>query len=150
MTNDDISALIFRSSLLLDAEDFKGFLRLCGDDFNYRICAHSPEIGKDMIWLEHDRQGLQGLFAMLPQHVRMRGRFKRHVSIYSIDRSEQDRARVLSSLLLVHTDDHGVSRLFAAGQYHDVVATARSEPRLVEREVRLETRDLGPGMHVPV
>lgn len=150
MSNDTIHRLIYASAQNLDAEDFKGFLRQCGDDFKYSIRAYSPELGQDMIWLEHGRKGMQDLFAMLPQHVRMKGRFKRHVSVYAVDHDGDGRARAQSSVLLVHTDPDGTSRLFAAGQYEDVIDTGGDAPRLVERTVRLETRDLGPGVHVPV
>lgn len=150
MANEEISRLIYAGAVTLDAEDFKGFLRQCTDDFRYTIKTFSPELGKEMTWLEHDRKGMRDLFAMLPQHVRMKGRFKRHVSVYSIDSDTEDRARVHSSVLLIYTDPDGSSRLFAAGHYEDVIDTSGQVPRLLERVVRLETRDLSPGMHVPV
>ena len=142
MSNDAIQRLIYSAALKLDAEDFKGFMRECGDEFKYSIRAYSPELGQDMVWLEHGHKGMQDLFAMLPQHVRIKGRFKRHVSVYFVDRDEGGRARAHSSVLLVHTDPEGNSRLFAAGQYEDVIETAGDTPRLLERVVRLETREL--------
>jgi methanesulfonate monooxygenase small subunit len=150
MTNDDISRLVYSTAVKLDVEDFKGFLRQCDQEFRYTIKTYSPELGREMTWLDHDQKGMKDLFAMLPQHVRMKGRFKRHVSVYSVDRDGNDRARAHSSVLLVHTDPDGVSKLFAAGQYEDVIDTSGDKPLLVERVVRLETRELGPGMHVPV
>ncbi|WP_151446119.1 aromatic-ring-hydroxylating dioxygenase subunit beta [Lacisediminimonas profundi] len=149
MNREEIGAVVYEGALLLDQEDFKGFLRTCAPDFSYQITAFSPEIGKDMVWLKHDRQGMQGLFAMLPQHVRMKGRFKRHISIYRIG-NEDGCARVLSSVLLIHTDIEGTSTLFAAGQYEDIIDVSGPTPLLTSREVRLETRSLGPGMHIPV
>lgn len=149
MNDMDISRLIYTSALSLDAEDFNGFMTRCGQTFNYQITTFSPEIGRDMVWLDHDREGMQGLFSMLPKHVRIKGRFKRHVSIYSIDRDD-NQAKVLSSVLLIHTDPQGVSKLFAAGQYRDVIDLTGATPQLMERTVRLDTRDLGPGMHIPV
>jgi methanesulfonate monooxygenase small subunit len=150
MNTEAIARLIYGAALKLDAEDFKGFMRQCGDEFRYSIRAYSPELGQEMVWLEHGRKGMQDLFAMLPQHVRMKGRFKRHVSVYSVDKDDDGRARAHSSVLLVHTDPEGNSKLFAAGQYEDVIETAGETPRFLERVVRLETRDLGPGVHVPV
>ncbi|AQV94089.1 hypothetical protein BJN34_09330 [Cupriavidus necator] len=150
MSNENINRLIYTSALKLDAEDFKGFLRHCGESFRYAIKAYSPELGKEMTWLDHGRNGMQDLFAMLPQHVRMKGRFKRHVSVYSVDRQEDGQARAHSSVLLIHTDPEGNSKLFAAGQYFDVIDLSGDAPRLVERVVHLETRELGPGMHIPV
>ena len=121
MTNDDIGRLVYATAVKLDAEDFKGFLRQCSEDFRYTIKAYSPELGRDMVWLDHNHKGMKDLFAMLPQHVRMKGRFKRHVSVYSVDREDGGRARAHSSVLLVHTDADGASRLFAAAQYEDVI-----------------------------
>lgn len=150
MTNDHISRLVYTTALKLDAEDFKGFLRQCTEGFRYTIKTYSPELGQDMVWLDHNHQGMKDLFAMLPQHVRMRGRFKRHVSVYGIDRDGDTHVRAHSSVLLVHTDPDGNSKLFAAAQYEDVIDVSGEAPRLLERVVRLDTRDLSPGMHVPV
>ena len=38
----------------MNQEDFKGFLSFCAPSFRYRITAHSPEIDKEMIWLDQD------------------------------------------------------------------------------------------------
>lgn len=150
MSNEDINRLIYTSAQKLDAEDFKGFLRQCGEGFRYTIKTYSPELGKEMTWLNHERKGMQDLFAMLPQHVRMKGRFKRHVSVYAVDRQDNGQTTAHSSVLLIHTDPEGHSKLFAAGQYEDVIDTSGDSPRLAQRVVRLETRDLGQGMHIPV
>ena len=139
-----------KSCLMLDAENFKGCLQLCSDAFQYKIVAHSPEIGKDMVWLAQDHGGMKTLFGMLPQHVKMQGKFRRHVSVYSIEKVDDNHAKVVSSLMLAFTDNEGASKLFLVGQYNDVVGIENTVPRLVEREVRLETRSIAPGMHIPV
>lgn len=149
MTNENIKRLIYSSALKLDGEDFKGFLRHCSESFRYCIKTYSPELGMEMTWLDHDRPALQDMFGMLRQHVRMTGRFKRHVSVYTVD-NEDGKAKVHSSILLVHTDLEGHSKLFAAGQYEDVIDLSGDAPMLLERVVRLETRELGPGMHIPI
>lgn len=149
MIYENIRRVIYGSSMLLDAEDFKGFLKKCGENFNYRISAYSPEIGKEMIWLNHDRSGLKGMISMLPKHVRMKGTFKRHVSVYEIEQNE-DKVKALSSVLLIYTDPNGASKLFASGQYRDVLDISTGEPQLVNREVRLDTRELGAGLHIIV
>ena len=53
-----IEELVYRSCLALDEKDFKGYLDLCDESFRYTISAHSPEIRKDMIWLDHDQAGI--------------------------------------------------------------------------------------------
>lgn len=152
MDSDPIKRLIYSSALMLDAENFKGFLAACGEHFRYAIKTFSPELGKEMVWLDHTHKGLQDLFGMLPQHVRMKGRFKRHVSVYSVDAEPdtQNRIRAHSSVLVVHTALDGSSKLFAAGQYEDIIDVSGDSPHFIERVVRLETRELGPGMHIPV
>ena len=63
-----IEELVYRSCLMLDEKNYKGYLDLCDGDFRYTITAHSPEIRKDMIWLDHDKPGMQTLFNQLPRH----------------------------------------------------------------------------------
>jgi methanesulfonate monooxygenase small subunit len=151
MNTEAIHRLIFNSAVKLDAESYKAFLALCTEDFHYSVVVYSPDLGKDMCWLEHGRKGMQDLFAMIPQHVRLKGRFRRHVSVYFVDAdSAGATATVVSSVMLIHTDQAGVSKLFAAGQYEDTVSLLGDTPRLHKRVVRLDTRDLSPGIHIPV
>ena len=151
MSNEAIQRLIFNSALTLDAEKYKAFLALCTEDFQYTAVTYSPDLGQDMTWLDHGRKGLQDLFGMIPQHVRLKGKFKRHASIYTIDRDEAAQtAAVLTSVMLIHTNQDGASKLFAAAQYEDTVDTSGAEPLLRKRVVRLDTRDLSPGIHIPV
>src|SRR5882672_11081805 len=63
-----IEELVYRSCLALDARDFKAFLELCDPGFRYSITTHSPEIRRDMVWLDHDRKGMETLFTNLPKH----------------------------------------------------------------------------------
>ena len=67
-TRRSIEELIYRSCLVLDDKDFKGYLNLCDSGFRYTIRTHSPEIRKDMVWLDHDRKGMETLFNNLPRH----------------------------------------------------------------------------------
>ena len=67
-----ISELISRSCMTLDDKKFSDFIGLCDEGFRYRITAYSPEIRKEMTWLEHDRAGMQLLFNNLPRHKRLR------------------------------------------------------------------------------
>ncbi len=144
-----IERLVYRSCRCLDDEDFAAYLALCAPGFRYRITAHSPEIRKDMIWLDHDRDGLAALFENLPEHVRRLGRLMRHASVYDLA-MEGRTARVESSLVVIHTGLDGRSSVFAAGRYLDGIETDGEAPLLLSREVRLETRDLGIGSHVPI
>ena len=45
--------------------------------------------------------------------------------------------------------DGGATELFAVGRFHDTIKLNGGSPKLVKRTVRLDTRLLGFGYHVP-
>ena len=141
--------LIGRAGLLLDDSDYEGFLALCAPDFSYRIRVWSPELGKDMIWLEHDYGGLAQLCAALPEHLTRPGRLTRHVTVASIDAAPAA-LQVTSVVTIHHTDLEGRTATLAAGRYLDRIVKQDGELRLQSREVQLDTRDLGIGSHAPL
>jgi methanesulfonate monooxygenase small subunit len=143
--------VIYRSCLALDEKDFKGYLALCDTNFRYRITAFSPEIRKDMIWLEHDKQGMQLLFTNLPRHNSDHSPLTRHATVYTVDVNEsQTQASVVSALQIFRTDlDGGVTALFAVGRYLDTVIIDDAGARLLARTVKLDTRQFGIGYHIP-
>src|SRR5258706_4241292 len=79
-----IEELIYRSCLALDARDFKSFLELCDAEFRYTITTHSPEIRRDMVWLDHDRKGMETLFTKLPRHNSDHSPITRHATVYNV------------------------------------------------------------------
>jgi methanesulfonate monooxygenase subunit beta len=148
---EEIRLLIGRTSLLLDEERYDDFLGACDAAFTYRATTFSPELGKEMVWLRHDRASFELMISMLPRHVRIQGRFSRHAMVSDIKVLEQARVRVVSRLMMVHTTEEGRSSLFLSGLYDDTVSLAgRDGLCLSAREVRLDTRDLGPGVHIPI
>ena len=150
-SDDTVRNLIYRSCLLLDDENYGGYLNLCSSEFTYKIIAYSPEIRKQMTWMEHDRKEMSDLFGMLPKHVRMPGEFTRHANVYMIESEENDKhALVTTSVIVMYTDLDGVSRVFAVGRYCDTVDVSGEIPLLEVREVRVKTRDLSPGSHIPI
>lgn len=151
MDRTAIEELIYRSCLALDAKDFKGYLALCDDAYNYKITAHSPEIRKDMIWLEHDKKGLQTLFTNLPRHNSDHAPVTRHVTVYTVEAgADGKQANVVSALQVFKTElDGGATTLFAVGRYHDTVRLDGAKPVLLTRTVKLETRQFGIGYHIP-
>jgi methanesulfonate monooxygenase subunit beta len=151
-SNDAIRELIANVCMSLDAEDYARFLSFCGPEFRYQMLAYSPEIRTEMIWMNYDRKGLETLFADLPHHLHVPlGALFRHVSVYTIESGERPGiATVHSSVLVVLTDPDGVSKLFAAAQYLDVVDVTGERPLLVGRTTRLATRDVGSGTPIPL
>src|ERR1700675_3194028 len=99
-----IEELIYRSCLLLDDRDFGGYLDLCDDAFHYRITTFSPEIRKDMVWLEHNKQGMQMLFNNLPKHNSDHSPLSRHATVYTVDHDQaRHEAKVVSALQVFRT-----------------------------------------------
>ena len=150
VTDDQIRTLIHTSCLCLDDGDWDGYLGLCSDKFTYRITTYSAELRRDMIWLEQDRAGMADLFSNLENHVTLQGRFLHQPSVAATEHKGDGAVRVVTTFLLVYTDLEGVTNLFAAGRYNDVIDVSGDSPLLKERDVRLDTRDLGGGTHFPI
>lgn len=149
---EQVRELIYRGCLLLDRGDFKGWLDLCAPEFHYTISTYSPEIRRDMTWLDHDMEGMAGLIRLLPKHNSDLTPLTRHASVYTVEHDPEAReARAVTSVAIFATAlDGGASELFAVGRYHDTVDLTGPAPRLTRRIVRLETRSLGIGKHWPL
>ena len=146
-----LTELICRSCMTLDERAFSAYLDLCDPAYRYRITAYSPEIRKEMVWLDHDKAGMQTLFTNLPRHNSDQSPLTRHVTVYIVEEdAATQRARVISALQVFKTAiDGGTTQLYAVGKIHDEIALTDAGPRLLDRNVRLETRMLGIGYHVP-
>ncbi len=151
-TRTAITELICRSALTLDEKRFDAYLELCDPAYVYRITAYSPEIRKDMIWLEHEKPALKTLFANLPRHNSDQSPMTRHVCVYTVTMSEDgSRADVVSTVQAYRTTlDGGATELFAVGKLYDTVKLGADGPKLLDRSVRLDTRMLGIGYHIPL
>ena len=144
-----IEELIYRSCLALDAREYKAFLAMCEDDFRYTIATYSPEIRRDMVWLDHDRKGMETLFGNLPKHNSDHSPLTRHATVYTVE-IDGDVANVVSALQVFRTLlDGGATELFAVGRFHDTVKLDGAAAKLARRLVKLDTRLLGYGYHVP-
>jgi methanesulfonate monooxygenase subunit beta len=151
MDRTAITELIYSSCLLLDDKNFKGYLDLCAEAFRYSITTFSPEIRRDMTWLDHDREGMNTLFTQLPRHNSDHSPLTRHATVYTISPgAAPNEAQVVSALQVFKTDlDGGASQLYAVGRYLDTVSLAGGAAKLARRQVRLDTRMLGIGYHIP-
>jgi len=144
--------LVYRAALKLDARDYAGFLALCAPELRYSITTHSPEIRREMTWLDHDRAGLVNLFETLPRHKSEGAPLSRHATVYTVDVDPAgDAADIVTALQVFKTHlDGGATVLFAVGKIYDRARLVDGVARLVRRNVRLETRDLGIGTHLPL
>ena len=153
MDRTTIQDVVYQTCLLLDDKNFDAFLDLCDEGFRYSITTHSPEIRKDMIWLDHDKKGMQNLFTQLPRHNSDHSPITRHATVYQVEVDEgRKEASVVSALQVYKTDlDGGATTLFAVGKYVDTIKldSNSGKPRLAKRVVKLDTRMLGIGYHIP-
>jgi methanesulfonate monooxygenase small subunit len=150
MNTDSVKDVIYQSCLAMDDEKFEEYLALCAEDYRYKVTAYSPELRKDMVWLEQSRDDLVSMFEMIPEHVKPEGRFTRHAQVYGVTpNGSPDTLNVTSTLTVYFTTDRGETKVFAIGRYYDVIDTSSGTPRLKAREVRLETRSLGTGSQIP-
>jgi methanesulfonate monooxygenase subunit beta len=144
-----IEELIYRSCLALDDRDYKGFLELCDAGFRYKVAAYSPEIRKEMVWLDHDRKGMETLFTNLPRHNSDHAPLVRHATVYTV-KVNGAQAEVISALQVFRTAlDGGATELLAVARLIDTVKLDGDTPKLAARVVRMETRQLGFGSHIP-
>lgn len=150
-----LTELVCESARLLDERRFGEWLDLSAPEFRYRIESYSPELRRDMTWLDHDRAGMTALIELLPKHHVDGSDLLRHVSVGRID-AEGDRASSTSSLAIFRTArdvgdvhvDGGSSQLFLVGHYRDKFRLAGERWLLSERVVRVQTRELGTGSHL--
>jgi len=144
-----IEELVYRSCLALDERDYKGFLALCDPGFRYKVMVYSPEIRKDMVWLDHDRAGMETLFVNLPRHNSDHSPLSRHATVYTV-KVQGQQAEVVSALQVFRTAlDGGATELYSVARLIDTIKLDGGEPRLASRVVKVETRQLGFGSHIP-
>lgn len=146
-----VEELIYQTCTALDQNHYSEFLGLCDKHFEYKVSAFSPEIKKDMTWLDHDRAEIEELFNTLPKHNSDHAPLTRNAVVYKVDfDSSKKQANVVTALQIFKTNlNGGATQVFAVGKYYDTVSLDGEGPTLVKRHVKLDTRDLGWGYHVP-
>lgn len=147
-----VRELVYRSCILMNQMDFAGYLGLCAPDFRYKISAYSPELRKDMIWKDYSRQEFAQHLDLVPKHVSDPSALTRMPTVYFISYSDDGKqAKAVSGVQIFKTSpDGGATHLWGIGMLHDVIELETTEPHLLRREVRMETRELGAGSQIPV
>ena len=150
-TDKAISDLVYQSCFMLDELNFAGYLDLCAPQFRYRIIARSPELGKDMLWKDLDKEEMKHHFELIPKHVRDMSSVMRFPTVYTISYSDDGKqATAVSGLQVFKTKlNGGDTKLFGVCRMCDVIDLHGELPRLLSREVRMETRQLGTGTQIP-
>lgn len=158
-TVEAVKDTVYRTCLLQDDERWSDWLELCDEEFYYKITAYSPEIRRDVLYLDGDRVQIAQMCELLPKHNTDHSPLKRHAVVYTVDIDDDGgSAKAVTSFVIYQNMldgvnshiDAGENHLFAVGRYLDSFAIRDDEARFVTREVRLETRRLDKGTHWPL
>lgn len=150
---------IYRATLLLDDQKWDQWLELCDDSFHYAIKSFSPEINRDMTYLQGSRKDMATMVRLLPKHNTDHSPLTRHTTVYTVDVDENAKTASAISSFVVYQNmldgvnshiDAGESRLFLVGRYIDQFKLENGKARFLKREVRLENRRLDKGSHWPI
>jgi methanesulfonate monooxygenase subunit beta len=150
---------IYRATLLLDDQRWNEWLDLCDDSFHYAIKSFSPEINRDMTYLQGSRKELATMVKLLPKHNTDHSPLTRHTTVYAVDVADDAESASAISSFVVYQNmldgvnshiDAGESRLFLVGRYIDTFKIGDGKARFIERVVRLENRRLDKGSHWPI
>lgn len=140
-----------RGCRLLDSDDYETWLGFCSPDFHYAIQAYSPEIRREVLWLDQNREGLRLLFSQLPLHERYKGTFRRALGWTDLaGGTDAGTVTSESALSVYHTDVHGTSVLYCVARYRDDISVENGRLLLRARTVLMDTRRLPFGSHVPI
>lgn len=147
--------LIYGGASYLDERNWDAWLELTTPSFKYRIGAYSPEIRKDMTWLEHDREGLRAMFGLMGKHHVDHALWFRQATLQRVEQDSADALRAITQVVIYATSvdvgevhlESGSTRLFAVGRYYDQIHWFDGRWLLADRYVRLDTRQLGIGSH---
>jgi hypothetical protein len=155
-----VEALVYESCLALNAEDWKAFLGCCDREaFRYRIVNYSPEIRREQCWMDRDWKGMKSLLDLLPRHNSDHSPLTRHATVYRVVLDEEAKEADATTLVTIYRTEldggnshfeSGQTSLFAVGKYEDRVRLdGEGGAKLLRRTVRLDTRQIGMGSHVP-
>lgn len=160
-TKQVVDSIVYESCLAMNAQDWNRFLALCDPErFRYQITNYSPEIRKEQTWMDRDWKGMKSLFDLLPKHNTNNSPLTRHATVYRADvepDGKEIRVQTLFSLYRTELDglnshiDSGRTALFAVGKYEDRIRISDDgeSGMLLDRNVKLETRQIDVGSHIP-
>lgn len=144
-----IRGLVVHSARLLDAEAFDDYVALYAAGAEYAIEVASPEIKKTATWLRADRDELGRLLSESSQHIHDRAARFHHVNVDEVE-IDGDTASSRSSFIVVRTDPHGRSGLYADGSYDDAWVRRDEGWLIARRTVLLRTRMLDTPTPMPL
>ena len=159
ISKQEVTEIIYKASLFLDELRWSDWLELCDKKFYYSIQAYSPEINKNMIYLDGNFEQMKSMTEMLPKHNTDHSPLSRHTVVYTVDIDEKEEtAQAVSSFAVYQTQLDGInshvlageSNLFMVGKYRDKFVINDNGPLFLERNTHLDTRRLDKGSHWPI
>lgn len=154
-----VQGLVHQTCMALNDEAWGEYLKLCDKErFKYRVVNYSPEIRREQCWADRDYKALKSAFDLFPRHNTDHSKLTRHAVVANVQYDEAKKeARVASNLTIYRTQEDGTmsyleagqTSLYAVGTYVDQIRIVDGEPVLMERTVRLDTRQLDVGSHKP-
>lgn len=154
-----VQALVYQSCEAMNQETWNDYLKLCDpENFRYKVVTYSPEIRREQDWADRDYKSMKSAFDLIPKHNSDHSKLTRHAVVQSVQYDpETQEARVASTLTIYRTQadgtmsylEGGQTSLYAIGTYLDQIRIADSHSILVNRTVRLDTRQLDVGSHKP-
>jgi methanesulfonate monooxygenase small subunit len=142
--------LVAQSCMHLDSEQYDSYLELLDDSYEYIISCFSPDLRKEMVLLQLNKDDLGSLLKNIHNHIHLPGKLFRQASLYSVERKPDDRYLAMSYVMVTYTNLDGASAIFCVGRYHDHIAGGENGLRLMSRRFEMETRDIGTGCHYPI
>lgn len=149
LEREAIRDLICQTAILLDDEDFDGWLALFAAEAEYELTAYSGELRAEMSWWKSNRDELANVLRDVHQHVRDPARRLHLVSPMRIE-IDGDRATATSNFSVYRTLPSGESRLYVVGRYQDALIRSDGYWRYRVHCAVLDTRVLDIFTHVPL
>jgi 3-phenylpropionate/cinnamic acid dioxygenase small subunit len=144
-----VRELIQRTAVLLDDENFEGWLNLFDAAGTYELSAYSTEIRRWMTWQLSDRDTLEQMLKDVEEHVRDDAK-RRHVVGMPLVELDGERGLARSHFSLFRTSPEGQSSLYMVGCYEDQVVKRSGAWLYVSHKVIVDTRMLDSFTHIPV
>ena len=134
----------------LDNERFDRFLDGCQPNLSYRIVTTSPELGKDMTFMDLEGDEMKTLLSTVADHVRPPNKLLRHTDRPSMQALDGARVASNAKVSIFHVTGSGEPNIYALGRYEDVFSLTEAGPILLTRDVVLASRRFPFGSHVPL
>lgn len=134
----------------LDEERFDQFLDRCTAEISYRIVTESPDLGREMTYMDLEGDELGALLGTVKQHVRPPDKLLRHTAKPMIQHVDGSLVTCRTKLAVYHVNGSGDPGIYALGHYDDVFSLTEGGPMLVRRDVVLASRRFPFGSHVPL